>query len=186
MSPSRASACRRHGTLGLGQVLARLRHHLRRGSAEVHGVAVGLRPPVPRPTQEARCRRHRRAPPTIAIEQRSSGHNPRSTVATSTEIYDYLRLLFARTGTPTCWIPTKTKKDGTIVERCGTTIAASNPSQITDAVTAMPEGTRLMVIAHRPEQEGLPQGSRRCDGQAGLHPRPRQRHRHRPPRDDQG
>ncbi|MGP1345358.1 MAG: excinuclease ABC subunit UvrA [Phycisphaerales bacterium] len=86
-------------------------------------------------------------PPTIAIEQRSSGHNPRSTVATSTEIYDYLRLLFARTGTPTCWIPTKTKKDGTITARCGATIAASNPSQITDAVTALPEGTRLMVIA---------------------------------------
>ncbi len=42
-------------------------------------------------------------PPTIAIEQRSGGHNPRSTVATTTEIYDYLRLLFARCGTPTCW-----------------------------------------------------------------------------------
>ncbi|MFT3684694.1 MAG: hypothetical protein QM783_07140 [Phycisphaerales bacterium] len=53
-------------------------------------------------------------PPTIAIEQRSSGHNPRSTVATSTEIYDYLRLLFARVGQPTCWHPTKLKKDGTV------------------------------------------------------------------------
>jgi excinuclease ABC subunit A len=42
-------------------------------------------------------------PPTIAIEQRGGGHNPRSTVATTTEIYDYLRLLFARCGTPTCW-----------------------------------------------------------------------------------
>jgi excinuclease ABC subunit A len=42
-------------------------------------------------------------PPTIAIEQRSGGHNPRSTVATTTEIYDYLRLLLARCGTPTCW-----------------------------------------------------------------------------------
>ena len=41
-------------------------------------------------------------PPTIAIQQRSGGHNPRSTVATTTEIWDYLRLLFARAGTPTC------------------------------------------------------------------------------------
>ncbi|MCA9310633.1 MAG: excinuclease ABC subunit A, partial [Phycisphaerales bacterium] len=86
-------------------------------------------------------------PPTIAIEQRSSGHNPRSTVATSTEIYDYLRLLFARCGEPTCWQPVKTKKDGEVVERCGRTITSSNPSQITDAVAAMPEGSRLMVLA---------------------------------------
>ncbi|MFW6060484.1 MAG: excinuclease ABC subunit A, partial [Phycisphaeraceae bacterium] len=42
-------------------------------------------------------------PPTIAIEQRSASHNPRSTVATTTEIYDYLRLLFARIGRPHCW-----------------------------------------------------------------------------------
>ena len=42
-------------------------------------------------------------PPTIAIQQRSGGHNPRSTVATTTEIYDYLRLLYARCGQPTCW-----------------------------------------------------------------------------------
>jgi excinuclease ABC subunit A len=86
-------------------------------------------------------------PPTIAIEQRSSGSNPRSTVATSTEIYDYLRLLFARVGRPTCWAPVKEKKDGTVLERCGRPISASSPSQITDAVSRMPEGTRLMVIA---------------------------------------
>ncbi len=86
-------------------------------------------------------------PPTIAIEQRSSGHNPRSTVATSTEIYDYLRLLFARCGTPTCWSVKKSKKDGSVVERCGLPIASANPSQITDAVSSMSEGTRLMVLA---------------------------------------
>jgi len=82
-------------------------------------------------------------PPTIAIEQRSSGHNPRSTVATSTEIYDYLRLLFARVGTPTCWHRSASKK----AERCGHTISASNPSQITDAISALPERTKLMVLA---------------------------------------
>jgi excinuclease ABC subunit A len=86
-------------------------------------------------------------PPTIAIEQRSSGHNPRSTVATSTEIYDYLRLLFARAGTPACWHPTKTKKDGTVVERCGRPISATSPSQIAEAVAELPEKTRLMVLA---------------------------------------
>ena len=54
-------------------------------------------------------------PPTIAIEQRSSAHNPRSTVATTTEIYDYLRLLYARCGTPRSWAPTKTKeRDGRV------------------------------------------------------------------------
>ena len=71
-------------------------------------------------------------PPTIAIEQRNAGHNPRSTVATSTEIYDYLRLLFARAGKPVCWHPTKTKRDGTVKERCGLPISASHPSQITE------------------------------------------------------
>jgi excinuclease ABC subunit A len=86
-------------------------------------------------------------PPTIAIEQRTSGHNPRSTVATSTEIYDYLRLLFARVGRPTCWAPTKTRKDGAVSERCGLPIAASSPSQITEAVSRLPEGARLMVLA---------------------------------------
>ncbi|MDX2116112.1 MAG: excinuclease ABC subunit UvrA [Planctomycetota bacterium] len=86
-------------------------------------------------------------PPTIAIEQRSSGSNPRSTVATSTEIFDYLRLLFARVGGPTCWAPLKTRRDGSVSERCGKPIAASSPSQIADAVSRLPEGTRLMVIA---------------------------------------
>jgi len=86
-------------------------------------------------------------PPTIAIEQRTSGHTPRSTVATSTEIYDYLRLLLARCGRPTCWAPVKVKKDGTILERCGKPIAAASATQITDAVTSLPEGTRLMVLA---------------------------------------
>ena len=84
-------------------------------------------------------------PPTIAIEQRSSGHNPRSTVATSTEIYDYLRLLFARIGSPTCWHPTKTK-NGVITERCGLPIDATSPSEIAASVLNLDEGTRLMVL----------------------------------------
>ena len=79
-------------------------------------------------------------PPTIAIEQRGSGHTPRSTVATTTEIYDYLRLLFARCGTPTCW---HTDERGHV---CGKPISAATPTQIVDALLAT-EGRRLMVCA---------------------------------------
>ena len=86
-------------------------------------------------------------PPTIAIEQRSGGHNPRSTVATSTEIYDYLRLLFARAGQPRCWQPVKKKRDGTVTKRCGKPIDKADPSAITAAVSKLGEGTRLMVLA---------------------------------------
>src|SRR3989449_6143976 len=71
--------------------------------------------------------------PAISIEQKSSGHNPRSTVGTVTEIYDYMRLLWARTGTPHC------PKDGTAVTR-------QSATQITDAVLAWPEGTRIEIL----------------------------------------
>ncbi len=80
-------------------------------------------------------------PPTIAIEQRSGVSNPRSTVATTTEIYDYLRLLYARCGKPACWSPTKTKKDGTVVERCGQPIQATASTQIVDAVLGIAAGS---------------------------------------------
>jgi len=73
-------------------------------------------------------------PPTIAIEQRSAGNNPRSTVATTTEIYDYLRLLFARVGTPHCWI-------------CGSPISSQHATQIVDSLLSHPEGTKLQLCA---------------------------------------
>src|SRR5579862_3161821 len=73
-------------------------------------------------------------PPTIAIEQRQGSSNPRSTVATTTEIYDYLRVLFARAGTPHCWV-------------CGKVIASQTPSQIVDAVMKQPAGTKVMVLS---------------------------------------
>src|SRR5881628_3241177 len=73
-------------------------------------------------------------PPTIAIEQRSASSNPRSTVATTTEIYDYLRVLFARAGTPHCW-------------KCGREIASQTPSQIVDAVMKYPAGTKVMILS---------------------------------------
>jgi len=73
-------------------------------------------------------------PPTVAIEQRPSGRNPRSTVATITEIYDYLRLLFARVGEPHCWT-------------CGRPISSQTVAQMVDSIFTLPEGTRFMVMA---------------------------------------
>ena len=81
-------------------------------------------------------------PPTIAIEQRSGGHTPRSTVATTTEIYDYLRLLWARCGTPTCWH--RESPDGPL---CGRPISATSASQIVEAILRDFDGRRAMVAA---------------------------------------
>src|ERR1700747_745548 len=72
--------------------------------------------------------------PAIAIEQKSGSHNPRSTVGTVTEIYDYLRLLYARAGTPRC-------PDHQI------DLAAQTVSQMVNAVLQHPEGTALMLLA---------------------------------------
>ena len=72
--------------------------------------------------------------PAISIEQKSTSHNPRSTVGTVTEIYDYLRLLFARTGEPQC-------------PDHGTVLAAQTVSQMVDQVLALPEGSRVMLLA---------------------------------------
>ncbi|MGA7563542.1 MAG: excinuclease ABC subunit UvrA [Desulfobaccales bacterium] len=72
--------------------------------------------------------------PAIAIEQRSASRNPRSTVATSTEIYDYLRVLFARVGTPFCY-------------RCGRGISSLSVPQMVDQVMGLAEGSRITVLA---------------------------------------
>ncbi|WP_081577625.1 excinuclease ABC subunit UvrA, partial [Acidithiobacillus thiooxidans] len=70
--------------------------------------------------------------PAISIEQKSTSHNPRSTVGTITEIHDYLRLLYARTGTPWC---------------CGAPIQSQTISQMVDQLLALPEGEKLMILA---------------------------------------
>ncbi|MET3805157.1 excinuclease ABC subunit A [Nakamurella sp. UYEF19] len=72
--------------------------------------------------------------PAVSIDQKSTSRNPRSTVGTITEIYDYLRLLYARIGHPHCPI-------------CGEIIAKQTPQQIVDRVLEMPEGTRFQVLA---------------------------------------
>ncbi len=72
--------------------------------------------------------------PAIAIDQRSTTRNPRSTVGTVTEIYDYLRLLYARVGTPHCPI-------------CGREIRQQTPQEIVDALLTLPDRTRLLILA---------------------------------------
>src|ERR671911_765656 len=72
--------------------------------------------------------------PAISIEQKSTSHNPRSTVGTVTEIYDYLRLLFARIGRPYCF-------------NCGEEITAQTVQQMVDGVRTLPEGTKFQILA---------------------------------------
>jgi len=72
--------------------------------------------------------------PAVSIDQKSTNRNPRSTVGTITEVYDYLRLLYARAGTPHCPV-------------CGEHIARQTPQQIVDQVLAMAEGTKFQVLA---------------------------------------
>ena len=72
--------------------------------------------------------------PAVSIDQKSTSRNPRSTVGTITEVYDYLRLLFARVGEPHCPV-------------CGEPITRQSPQQIVDRVLAMDEGTRFQVLA---------------------------------------
>ncbi|MGC5012034.1 excinuclease ABC subunit UvrA [Streptosporangium sp. DT93] len=72
--------------------------------------------------------------PAVSIDQKSTSRNPRSTVGTITEVYDYLRLLWARVGKPHC-------------PQCGRAIARQSPEQIVDRVMELPEGTRFQVLA---------------------------------------
>jgi excinuclease ABC subunit A len=72
--------------------------------------------------------------PAVSIDQKGASHNPRSTVGTVTEIYDYLRLLFARAGIPHCPV-------------CGREVSRQSAQEIVDAIQALPEGSRLLVLA---------------------------------------
>ena len=70
--------------------------------------------------------------PAISIDQKTTSHNPRSTVGTVTEIYDYLRLLYARIGIPHC-------------PKCGREIRRQTVDEIADRVTAIPEGSKILI-----------------------------------------
>ena len=102
--------------------------------------------------------------PAISIDQKTTSKNPRSTVGTVTEIYDYLRLLYARIGIPHCPI-------------CGREIKQQTIDQIVDQVLALPERTRIQVLApvvrgrkgeHQKEFEAAPE-VRLCPGPGGRH-----------------
>ncbi len=72
--------------------------------------------------------------PAVSIDQKGASHNPRSTVGTVTEIYDYLRLLFARAGIPHC-------------PECGREVARQSAQEIVDAIEVLPEGSRLLLLS---------------------------------------
>ncbi len=72
--------------------------------------------------------------PAVSIDQKGASHNPRSTVGTVTEIYDYLRLLFARAGIPHCPV-------------CGREVAKQSAQEIVDEVERLPEGSRLLILS---------------------------------------
>ena len=72
--------------------------------------------------------------PAVSIDQKATSHNPRSTVGTVTEIYDYLRLLFARIGIPHCPV-------------CGKVVVKQSAQEIVDRVFDLPEGSKLLVLA---------------------------------------
>jgi excinuclease ABC subunit A len=101
--------------------------------------------------------------PAISIEQKTTSRNPRSTVATVTEIYDYMRLLWARVGIP--YSPAT-----------GLPIAAQTVSQMVDRVMALPEGSRALSARARGAraQGRIPQGTGRM-AEGGLHPRAHRR-----------
>src|SRR5256884_4078764 len=85
--------------------------------------------------------------PAISIDQKSASRNPRSTVGTITEVYDYLRLLYARIGIPHC-------------PKCGAVVSRQTPQQIVDRILELPGGTRFQVLApvvrgRKGEYEGL-------------------------------
>jgi len=105
--------------------------------------------------------------PAVSIDQKSTNRNPRSTVGTITEIYDYLRLLYARAGRPHCPV-------------CGEPITRQSPQQIVDRLMGLPEGTRFQVLApvvrgrkgeyHELFQQLLTQGFTRVRVDAEVHP----------------
>ena len=72
--------------------------------------------------------------PAVSIDQKGASHNPRSTVGTVTEVYDYLRLLFARVGVPHCPI-------------CGREVARQSAQEVVERVEKIPEGSRLLIMA---------------------------------------
>ena len=107
--------------------------------------------------------------PAVSIDQKSASRNPRSTVGTITEVYDYLRLLYARIGKPHCPI-------------CGRPIARQMPQQIVDRVLELQEGTRFQVLAPGCAAQGRVRRAAQGTADQGLLPGPGRRHDRAPGR----
>ena len=104
--------------------------------------------------------------PAVSIDQKSTSRNPRSTVGTITEVYDYLRLLYARAGRPHCPI-------------CGEPISRQSPQQIVDRLLDLPEGTRFQVLAPVVRgRKGEYAEVFRAAGRRGVQPGPGRRRGH--------
>ena len=103
--------------------------------------------------------------PAVSIDQKSTSRNPRSTVGTITEVYDYLRLLFARIGKPHC-------------PECGRPISRQSPQAIVDKVLELPEGSRFQVLSPaRARAQGRVRRPLRRPPDQGLQPGPGRRSR---------
>ena len=152
-----------HRAVGLGQVLARLRHRsMPRASAAMSSRSSAYARQFLDMMQKPDVDHIDGLSPAISIEQKTTSRNPRSTVGTVTEIYDYMRLLWARVGIP--YSPAT-----------GLPIESQTVSQMVDRVLALPEGTRLYLLApiargrkgeyqqgfRRAAEEGLPAGQGR-------------------------
>ena len=163
-------ADRVHRAVGLGEVVARVRHDLRRGSAPLRRVAVGVRPPVPRPDGQARRRLHRG--PVAGDLDRPEVGVAQPAVDRRHDHRD-LRLPAAAL---------RAHRRAALPELRARCITRQTPQQIVDRVLELPEGTRFQVLApvvrgRKGEYEGLLEGARA----AGLHPGPdRRRASHEP------
>lgn len=122
------------GPFGIGQIHTRVRHRLCGRPAPVCGIPFRLRPPVPPADGQAGRRQDRRTFPAISLEQQTTGRNPRSTVGTVTEVYDFLRVFFARLGKMYC-------------PQCGRPIEARAADEIIADILALPEGTKVIIMA---------------------------------------
>ena len=121
------SVDRDHRSVRLGQELARLRYGLRRGSAALHRIALDVCQAVSRSDAEAARGPARGSCPSVAIEQRNPTVSSRSTVGTATEVYDYLRLLWARAGRSFC-------------RACGAPVRRDTPQSAADDILAAGTG----------------------------------------------
>ena len=122
------------GVSGSGKSSLAFRYGFRRRATAFHGIALHLCPPICLPTEKARSRFCERSLAVISIEQKTVMKNPRSTVGTMTDLYDYLRMLFANIGQPRCPI---TKEE----------IKVWTPHQMMEHTLALPEGAEVEVRA---------------------------------------